>query len=521
MKKCMVSIFLALCLTMSIAASVTVHAAQIPKSSASKITQQAPAPKYFIKYTKPLGSGGSMADSVATYGQNTILRKNNYDCRGYLFNGWTARRNSDGKWLYRNGSVGQSDWYDLNKQPQGWKMYILSDGRIVRNLSNINRDTIVLHAKWNPIQYTIRYKTGIGSGSMANTAAAFNKNISLNKNRFSNGCRKFIGWTARRNSDGKWLYRNPTTGECNWYLQNKQPNGWKMYRLSNGRTVRNLSSVHHDVIDLYAKWENETLKAMSFNIRVNNASANASKRDKQRGKYPNYAAMVTQTILKNNPDTVGLQEVDDSWYKYLKSNTKLNRTYDFIGTGRNWNKTGERNTIMYNKKKFRVVSKGTLWLTASGQFGIAKGENHPRIFTYAMLERKTKDKQRYMIINTHLALNRSARVEQIGYLKKFIAKYKNKYPVIVSGDMNTEINEKQVYNKLADMGLKNASVVAAYNSDLKTATFTRYHKYNKILDYIFINQNKATVSRYKVCDNTINGFDVSDHYPIVVEYKAR
>ncbi len=475
---------------------------------------------HYIKYLDGGGSG-SMSNSMVAIGEWATLKANTYTNGSKGFKGWTARRNSDGKWFYQNTN-GSFGWYAWGSQPSGYSQYILADKRNVKDLTSTKGDTIELYAKWTDNAYTVKYTAGGGSGSMSSTIAAIGYTHTLSKNSFTNSGKRFVGWTVRRNSDGKWFYKNNDGSSSGWYAWGSQPSGWNQYYLDNGRQVKDLTTTKGDTIELYAKWGDiETIKSMSFNVRVKNANADASTRDPQNGVYPDYKSMVTQRILEYMPDTIGLQEVDTTWYKYLTSSSSgLMGTYGYVGHGRNSDKTGEGTPIMYNKNKFNLVASGTKWLTSNGKYGISAGESYPRIFTYALLERKT-DKQKYMIVNTHLALGESGRIEQIGYLTDYIDNYKDKYPTILTGDMNTEMKETSVYNNLANVGLQNASFLASSNNDKSTATFTRYGQYSKILDYLFINSSKVTVSSYKVCDDKINGYDVSDHYPILVEYKAK
>ena len=470
---------------------------------------------YTIRST-PTDGTGTTAQILSPIGGTATLPLCGYTCEGKAFKGWTARRDSDGTWLYQSADGTSSGWYTWGSQPSGWSTQILHDGATVSSMTETVGDTVVLYAKWTDNAYYVEYNNGGGTGTMTDSIAAIGYPHTLTPNAYTYEGKRFTGWTVRRNGDGTWLYQSADGTSTGWYTWGSQPSGWTTPKLTDGQQILDLTTTKGDTIELYAKWADAaSFTAMSFNIRNTNANADVTTRDAQNGAYPDYPTMVTDRILEHHPDTVGLQEVSTAWYDYLTTSSLMD-TYAIVGHGRNADGTGEATPILYDKTKFTLLETDTRWLTADGTYGLNTGESYPRILTYALLQRKS-DGARILVVNTHLALGEAGRLEQIGILKSFLSGW-SQYPVILTGDMNTEMTETGVYNAFCDMGLSNAAFLAKTAPDLSTPTFTRYGAYSKVLDYLLLDTDHLRADSYQVCDQQIDGYDVSDHFPILVEY---
>ena len=464
--------------------------------------------------SSPTDGTGTTAQLLSPIGDTVTLPLCGYTCEGKAFKGWTARRDSDGTWLYQSADGTSSGWYTWGSQPSGWSIQILHDGATVSSMAETAGDTVVLYAKWTDNAYHVEYNNGGGTATMTDSTAAIGYPHTLTPNAYTCAGKRFTGWTVRRNSDGTWLYQSADGASTGWYTWGSQPSGWTTPKLTDGQQILDLTTTKGDTIELYAKWADAaSFTAMSFNVR--NTNADTTTRDAQNGSYPDYPTMVTDRILEHHPDTVGLQEVSTAWYDYLTASGLMD-TYAIVGHGRNADGTGEATPILYDKTRFTLLESDTRWLTADGTYGLNTGESYPRILTYALLQRKS-DGARIMVVNTHLALGEAGRLEQIGILADFLSGW-SEYPVILTGDMNTEMTETGVYNAFCDMGLSNAAFLAKTDQDLSSPTFTRYGTYSKILDYLLLDTDHLRADSYQVCDQQIDGYDVSDHFPILVEY---
>ena len=243
------------------------------------------------------------------------------------------------------------------------------------------------------------------------------------------------------------------------------------------------------------------LTAMSFNHLVSSKTAERTQR-------------VIDMVLKYLPDTIGFQETSPDWMTSLTG--ALGSIYGYVGEGRNGGDSGEYNPVFYNKSKFNLKESGTRWMSDTPET-VSKFEEstYNRIYTYALLERKS-DGRLIMIVNTHLDhKSEPARVKQIKVLLDFIEAKCRDYPVVLSGDFNTTPTS-DVYNTVLKSFLSDSANVAMQVK--RASTFTNYGKSNKTLDYLFVNTARMSVVSYNVCNEKINGDFPSDHHPVLIKY---
>lgn len=249
------------------------------------------------------------------------------------------------------------------------------------------------------------------------------------------------------------------------------------------------------------KFNDTLLKAMSFNVWVSGKTAERNER-------------VLTMVMNYFPDTVGFQEVDPTWLSTLKSGLKDH--YDFVGEGRNGGNSGEYNPIFYKKELFNLIDSGTKWLSDTPDTVSKVDESSlNRIYTYALLERKS-DGTKIMVVNTHFDhTSAEAREKQAEILVKFL-KTVTEYPIVLTGDFNCA-SSSNAYSKIISSGVVNSYDVADKKIN-NAATFTNYGTSNKIIDFVFTSPTGFAVASYKVCNETINGDFPSDHHPVLIEY---
>ncbi len=249
------------------------------------------------------------------------------------------------------------------------------------------------------------------------------------------------------------------------------------------------------------KYNDSILTAMSFNVWVSGKTAERNER-------------VLSMVRKYFPDTVGFQEVDPTWYSTLKAGLK--EQYDYVGEGRDGGTKGEANPIFYKKDIFNLIDSGTKWLSNTPD-KVSKVEESSlnRIYTYALLERKS-DGTRIMVVNTHFDhTSAEAREKQAEVLVKYL-KTITDYPIVLTGDFNC-VSSSSAYSKVISGGVVD-SYQMAENKINNAATFTNYGASNKIIDFVFVSPNGIAVTSYQVCNEMINGDFPSDHHPVLIEY---
>ncbi len=268
---------------------------------------------YFILY-KANGGSGSMDQTTVNYGYTTKLRKNTFENGGVKqFVGWTAYRTSDQKWWYENPNTGETNWYKEGSQPSGWKKAIYNDEASVAKTSSVNLDIIILYAQWK--NFTIKYYAEGGSGSMDDSTVYNGTNYALKTNTFTKSHYNFKGWTAYKRFDKKWCYKNPNTGNPEWYKTN--PGGWEKYVYENQQIIKNLSSVHNDVVELHAQWSPYT-----YTIKYKNEDGSGSMSD-TKVTYGVATKLRTNTYTSTiNRDGKLLAKQFAGWAAYRSSDDK-------------------------------------------------------------------------------------------------------------------------------------------------------------------------------------------------------
>lgn len=253
--------------------------------------------------------------------------------------------------------------------------------------------------------------------------------------------------------------------------------------------------------DIMTVSEDDSMSAMSFNVYIRDITNERVDR-------------VIKMVLDYMPDTVGFQEAGSSWMSKLKN--RLGTYYSSVGVGRDGGSSGEYNPVFYRKDKFTLLDSGTKWLSDTPDT-VSKYEESSlnRIFTYAKLKRNS-DGAVFMHINTHLEHTSSAaRVKQAEVLVDFIRQYSD-IPIILTGDFNC-VSTSSEYKTINETFLISSSA-AAIKSENTGATYHGYSSANKVIDFIFVSENKIPVMLYTVANNKINGEFASDHHPVYIEY---
>ena len=242
--------------------------------------------------------------------------------------------------------------------------------------------------------------------------------------------------------------------------------------------------------------ESNTLKAMSFNVLYDDISTQRE-------------LSVIQTILRNFPDTFGIQEGTLHWMQYFRKT--IGSIYGSVGIGRDGTEDSEHTAIFYRKDCFELVEGATKWLSDTPD-KVSKFEesSQTRIFTYAILTDKQTDTN-ILVVNAHLDQTSGVgRDRQAVVLMEFIQQYPE-YPVVLTGDFNT-MDTSETYKIVTEQLLD-----AAETAEVSEKSFT-YIGSKKTIDFIFVSPEKIDVLNYRVITRIENGRVPSDHYPIIMEY---
>lgn len=269
-------------------------------------------------------------------------------------------------------------------------------------------------------------------------------------------------------------------------------------------------------INLFAALSSQSpsIHLMSFNIRYDNP-------DDGINRWENRKEMVIDVFEKYQPDIIGLQEVLNGQLKYV---TEQLPEYSYIGVGRDDGKErGEYSPILYRNTRFKIKEGSTFWLSATPDCP-SKGWDAAleRICTFVLLQ-DTRTGKFIWVLNTHfdhigiVARENSAKliIEKMGTLKRQF-----KCPVVVMGDLNSEVDDKAFY--LLRSIFADTREISKTEPVGSLATFNAFNfeepARNRI-DYIFVEMEFVDVLNFQTINDSSNGRYPSDHFPVFAEIK--
>lgn len=252
-----------------------------------------------------------------------------------------------------------------------------------------------------------------------------------------------------------------------------------------------------------------TIKAMSFNIRLDAASDGENRWDLRKNR-------VSGLMQYHEPDFIGAQEVLHHQLMYLDSSLS---NYSYIGVGRDDGKTqGEYSCIFYNSDKYIPIQQSTFWLAPKSD-SVCMGWDAVcnRVCTYGLFKNK-KTKQLVWVFNTHFDhVGKTARSESAKLILQKIKSLNTKNdPVILLGDFNLRPTEEPIQRIAAEM--HNAREISQFvygNIDTWNA-FKFQSKPNGGIDYVFVNKHpKIKVDKFATITDSYDMKYPSDHFPVM------
>ncbi len=260
------------------------------------------------------------------------------------------------------------------------------------------------------------------------------------------------------------------------------------------------------VQDFEAREEETDLRIMSFNIRCLGVGNET---------WEDRIDIVSETFLKSEADSIGIQEGTPEWMATLKDT--VSEKYAFVGQGRDGLNEGEYSAIFYLKDKYDVVDSGTFWLSKTpDEMSVGWDASMRRICTWAILKNKETGFE-YVHMNSHFDHIGTIAQKNSAVLINERAKNFGDLPIVFTADMNVKENST-AYNTMVTSGIfKDSKYEAPDTMDYLTYHDTKPQNHEgHILDYVMIN-SKLSASTYRVVTAGIDGRYVSDHYPIYAD----
>jgi len=255
----------------------------------------------------------------------------------------------------------------------------------------------------------------------------------------------------------------------------------------------------------------DEIKVISYNVRYNNPNDGKDIWENRRSTIVNF-------IKNENPDFLGLQEVNHAQLLFLNSNLS---NYSFVGVGRDDGKTkGEYSPIFYNNNLFDLIKSDTFWLSSTpDKISVGWDASMERICTYAVFKSKT-NKKNIWVFNTHFDhIGIEAREKSADLIISVINKLTEPEDyVVLTGDFNLLDDSKPIINLQSNFNDTNKNLE---KTDRSYGTFNNF-KLNFVsksrIDYVFEKNFKLINSRHIIV-KTPEGRWASDHHPILAKLK--
>jgi endonuclease/exonuclease/phosphatase family metal-dependent hydrolase len=261
----------------------------------------------------------------------------------------------------------------------------------------------------------------------------------------------------------------------------------------------------------FAYAQKTIINVLTYNIRFANPDDAPNTWDQRKEK-------VFSLVRDAKPDIFGLQEVLN---EQVSDFEKAFPGFTRIGVGRDDGKeSGEYSPLLFNSKKYNLVSSGTFWLSQTPSVAGSRGWDAAcnRVVTWVQLKDK-KSKALFFVFCTHFDhMGEIARRNSANLLIHAVDSLAGYNPVIVMGDFNA-IPGSEPYNLITDFSnrlhLKDARVICA---DLKGPeyTFTGFKvgaQRGTRIDYIFAKNNVQVLS-FNVNESNNGEYYPSDHLPV-------
>jgi len=248
----------------------------------------------------------------------------------------------------------------------------------------------------------------------------------------------------------------------------------------------------------------QEISVMSFNVKTTKTGSKG---------LPKRLNGVVQTILKEKPDSFGLQEAHADWRTALLE--ELGGAYAIACARGRSTEDAEGAPIFYRKDRYELVEEELFWISPlPDRVSYGWGASFPRVAGYAVL----KDKRTgftYAHFNSHFDfLSPTARTNGA----RMVADRINALglPAVFTADMNAEPGTRPT-QYLEAGGLTDLRKVAKVTDEGIT-----FHNYNgrvallgnTVLDYIYANHYLRGAKQFKVIRDQYDGMYPSDHFAV-------
>lgn len=288
--------------------------------------------------------------------------------------------------------------------------------------------------------------------------------------------------------------------------------------------------------------QGEVFTVMTYNIGYLSGMLNNLPIKTTKELFEENMQTTLQLLEKVEPDFIGFQEIDfhsrRSFYVDQVRSIAEKAGYKYAAVAVNWDKHYVPFPYWPPSVHFGKMLSGqavlSRWPILSTQrFVLEKPAGRPFYYNALYLDRliqvvkiKIKDKD-IVILNVHLeAFDRETREKQAGKVLEMYRSFRNEYPVLVIGDLNSippDAAQKNNFLDEPDVDFTNDNTIGLFLAEkslsvTEPVTFTfPSDSPSRKLDHIFYNHDKITLIKAWVPER-INS---SDHLPLVMQFSLK
>lgn len=254
---------------------------------------------------------------------------------------------------------------------------------------------------------------------------------------------------------------------------------------------------------------NKTVRLVSFNVRYRNNNV-----DWENG-WDHRKFAIPAMLRDVRPDVMGTQEIQLDQIQYLDREVP---EYKHVGIFREGVEKGECASVYYNSATVDLLDWGGFWLSETpDSSSLGWDAEVKRTAVWARLRMKDTGKE-FLFVNTHLD-HKGLEARQKGMdliLDTLKLLNKDKLPVAVVGDLNSQLTDKALVRLCAEM--KDARSSAA-DSDTKYAFNGFGYSWTGNIDHIFYKGWRKCLNFKVVSRKYLHINYISDHYPIRADFE--
>lgn len=264
-------------------------------------------------------------------------------------------------------------------------------------------------------------------------------------------------------------------------------------------------------------------KILSCNIRV------ALPQDEEKGVgWSHRKELAIEVIQSRQPDIICLQEVLREQDQDMKEAFPDFFTFGFDGPEMDTQPPEgyhgiAKNTIMFSRERYDLISTGCYWLSETPQIGGSKSWGTARARHANWVRLKEHDTQKeFRVLNTHFDhVAQSAREKQAEMIVTESAQYPEEFPQILAGDFNQSASNPAIEIIKKGQWIDSYADIHGPEDPGFTGHGFRGHEKEKDgkgskIDFIF-SRGKVTALDAGIIKDHKDGFYPSDHYFISAE----